>query len=284
LGSSSYRDELRARIFHVTGDVDTQINYLKNRILTNPGNQGNYLNLIGVYRQTGQTQEAFATVEDFREKFPNSNKIHLVLYPLYFDQKENDKAIASIRTILSDREMDEKGKVMALNAFIAFAKENPEYEDELAEVVNKAIETEKSTKSNKELGDFYSEKEPAKALGFYVKALEEDFGNVQLIESTLKLQLELQKYEEAIMLGKKALTVFPSRPGLYLALGTAYNHAGNPSKALENLEMGLVYLIDNPKMEVGFYEQMSIAYEKSGNPEKTASYKKKAADLKNKNE
>ncbi|HLU80622.1 MAG TPA: hypothetical protein VK010_00980, partial [Flavobacteriaceae bacterium] len=145
-------------------------------------------------------------------------------------------------------------------------------------------ETETNTKSNKELGDYYSDKEPEKALGFYVKALEENFSDVRLIEKILHLQLELKKYEDVLILGQKALTVFPSRPALYLALGKANNQMGNSSTAIENLEMGLIYLIENPEMEADFYEQMSKAYEKTGNSEKAASLKKKAENLKNKNE
>lgn len=284
MGSSSYRDELRTRIFHITGNDNAQISYLKKQISANPENQENYLELIKVYHKNGQTPKAFSLVEDFQKSFPHSNKIHLALYPLYFSQNQHEKAIASIRKILSDRALDEKEKVLALNTFIAFTRENPKYENELAEVVNEAIKTETNTKSNKELGDYYSDKEPEKALGFYVKALEENFSDVRLIEKILHLQLELKKYEDVLILGQKALTVFPSRPALYLALGKANNQKGNSSTALENLEMGLIYLIENPEMEADFYEQMSKAHEKTGNSEKAAFLKKKAENLKNKNE
>lgn len=284
MGPSVYRDNMRKEIFNVTGDDEGQIAYLKNKISGNPKNQENYLELIEVYRNSGKIQEAFAWAKTFQGEFPDSKKVHLALYKLYFDTKSYEKAIFSVQKILSARDLDEKDKVVALNTFIAFAKENPEYEDELADVVDMAIETEKSTKSNKELGDFYVAREPEKALGFYTKALEEDFDDAQLIENTLNLQLDLKKYEEAIALGKKALTVFPSRPGFYLVLGRAYNATGKPSQALENLEMGLVYLVDNPGMEANFYHQMAVAYEKSGKPEKAVSYKKKSSNLKNKNE
>jgi len=45
------------------------------------------------------------------------------------------------------------------------------------------------------------------------------------------------------------------------------------------LEMGLSYLIDEPKMEQDIYQQLAKAYEKKGNATKAAEMRSKAEAL-----
>ena len=59
----------------------------------------------------------------------------------------------------------------------------------------------------------------------------------------------------------------------------ANNWLNNPEFAIENLEIGLDFLLDDPKMEHDFYQQLSIAYQMKGNAKKADFYKKKASEL-----
>ena len=67
---------------------------------------------------------------------------------------------------------------------------------------------------------------------------------------------------------------------MYLVNGVANNNLEEHKKAIDNLEMGLDFLIDNPNMEADFYSQLSIAYKALNNISKSETFAKKAKALK----
>ena len=126
------------------------------------------------------------------------------------------------------------------------------------------------------LGDYYlSEEDKEKALNFYKKGIENDLDNYGLLKNTILLQLEVEKYEDAILLSNKGLEIFPAQPLLYLVNGVANNELKNADQAIEIFEMGLDYLFDDPKMEYDFYQQLIIAHTLKGSLKKAKMYQKK---------
>ena len=67
---------------------------------------------------------------------------------------------------------------------------------------------------------------------------------------------------------------------MYLLNGVANNKLKRSKKAIESLETGLDYLIDNTTMEADYYTQLSIAYELDNNITKSKAFAKKAEALK----
>ena len=94
------------------------------------------------------------------------------------------------------------------------------------------------------------------------------------------LQIDLQKNTEAANLSEAALTTFPAQAFLYLLNGVANNRLGNSDAAIESLETGLDFLLDDPRVERDFYDQLRIAFETKGDSNKAASFKLKAAQIK----
>ena len=131
------------------------------------------------------------------------------------------------------------------------------------------------------LGDYYIHKQQKEeALKFYLKGIVKDNNNFSLLKSTLLLQVEFNKFEDASKLSSEALEIFPSQPFLYLANGIANIKLKNITIAVENLELGLDYLFDDPNLEHDFYEQLSIAFTLKGDNKKAKMYTKKALVLK----
>ena len=96
----------------------------------------------------------------------------------------------------------------------------------------------------------------------------------------LLLQIDLQDYDAVIKDSEEALELYPAQPILYLVNAVANNKQGNFKKAIDNLEMGLDFLIENPKMESDFYTELSIAHKGLNNISKSEAFAKKARDLK----
>lgn len=279
-GTSENSATLRRRIFEATNDEAGQIEYLKTRIAQQPKNEETYIRLINLYGRNQQFDEAFSVAVTLQKIHPSSEKVHLALYQLYLNKGEYDKAIISIKKVLGGKDLEEATKMKVLQDFIAFTKEHPEYENELKAVLDLAMATGESMASKKELGDFYLDRDKAKALQYYLEALKNNFNDVETIENAVILQLGFQQYDEAAKLSENALAIFPVRPKLYLFRGIALNKLQEYQKALESLDVGLGYLIDDPQLESDFYGQMAIAYRGLLQEEKAIYYEKKATELK----
>ena len=117
------------------------------------------------------------------------------------------------------------------------------------------------------------------ALKFYEKGIGNDPDNFSLLKNTLLLQIEFNKYAEAIELSNDGLEIFPSQPLLYLVNGVANIALENSADAIESLETGLDYILENPTMEKDYYEQLQIAYTQKGDTKNANKYAKRAAAI-----
>ena len=87
-------------------------------------------------------------------------------------------------------------------------------------------------------------------------------------------------YSDAETIAADALDLYPSQPLLYLLYGVALNKQSKFKEAIEQLEIGIDYIIDDTKMESDFYQQLGDAYTGSGNATKGQQYIGKANALK----
>ena len=88
-----------------------------------------------------------------------------------------------------------------------------------------------------------------------------------------------KKYEE---LGNRAeifIDLFPAQPKLYYYAGYAKNKAQNYKQAIDFLETGLEFVVDDTNLEKYFCIQLAEAYAETSNSKKTEEYRKRAEAL-----
>ncbi len=278
-GESVLRNALRRQIYKVTGNTEGAITNLEDKIDKNPKKEQDYLNLIFLYSEQGDTKKAYETAQELLKNQPDSELVHLALYKFYLEDGEVEKALQSMEVVFSSNEIDKDSKYRVLGDFIGFANQNPGYENRLEAIVGSFSE-ENSGQVYEQLGLYYLAKEQKdKALQFYEKGMAIDQDNYSLVKNTLLLQIEFKKYSEAARASTEALEIFPAQPLLYLVNGVANIELEKLDIAIESMETGIDYLIDDLKMEKDFYEQLSIAYLKKGNEAKAASFAKKASEI-----
>ncbi|SKB52302.1 Tetratricopeptide repeat-containing protein [Salegentibacter holothuriorum] len=279
-GPSTYRNQLRRQIYARTGDTAAQIENLEQGIANNPENEQNYLNLIYIYSDMGEDEQAYNTALQLLEANPGSTLVHLALYKFHLNREEAEEAVSSMKIVFDSEEIDPESKFKVLNDFLNFVDNNPEYEEDLMQVSKMLSERENAPKLYGQLGQYYMKRgELEDALNFFNAGLAENTEDFQLVKNTIFIQLELEKYKEARDLSKEMLEVFPAQPVLFLLQGIARNQLEEPREAIEILTFGLDYLIDNPRMEIDFYMQLKIAHEKLGEEEKSAEYSQKVEAL-----
>ncbi|MEO8935106.1 MAG: hypothetical protein ABI295_12445, partial [Xanthomarina sp.] len=212
-----------------------------------------------------------------------SQLVHLALYKFYLEENNTEQAIVSMKIVLQSPQINPDAKIMVLTDFIKFVSKNPEYEQDLVEATSFALNG-TNDKSYIELAQYYLTKgEKTKALEYYSTALKIDSGNYTVLKNVLLLELELEHYEKAVLKSEKALLKYPSQPLLYLVSGVALNKLNKFQQAIDALETGLDYVIDDANMEGDFYKQLSMAYHALNNTSKAKTFTDKAKQLESKN-
>lgn len=283
LGESDYRDALRTQIYRKTGNATGQINKLETKIENNSKKEQDYLNLIYLYSEEGNTEKAFETAKELLKNKPNSELVHLALYKFYLTHGEIENALTSMKKVMISEHVDKPSKYKVLGDFIQFVNANPEYENELSTIVT-AFANDDNGQVYEKLGDYYVTKgRKDEALKLFEKGMALDSDNYSLLKNTLLLQIDLEKYESALTLSTNGLEIFPAQPLIYLLNGVTNNKLQKADAAIESLETGIDFLLDNPKMERDFYEQLSISYSLKGDTTTSNLYAKKALEIKDTN-
>ncbi|RLD27284.1 MAG: hypothetical protein DRI75_09910 [Bacteroidetes bacterium] len=278
-GGSKSRDYIRNQIYNATGRDKDRIEYLEERVENNPTQETNYLSLIYRYSETGNIKKAYETALKLLQQKPNSQLVHLALYKFYLDDNKPEEAISSMKIVLKSTKIKQEAKAKVLNDFVKFVQSNPQYENELIEVTSMVALTE-GWKSHTELAQYYLKKgDKVQALKYYQTAYEKESNNFEIIKNILLLQIDLKQYIDVIIFSNENLEIYPSQPILYLVNGIANNQLNHPKKAINILETGVDYVIDNIKMEADFYTQLSMAYKLDNNITKSQTFAKKAEQL-----
>lgn len=277
-GESDIRNALRAQIYRATGNTEGAIENLEQKIDANPKNEKEFLNLIFLYSDQGDTKKAFDAAKRLLQNNPKSQLVHLALYKFYLEEGNAAEAINSMKIVFASEEVDKETKYKVLGDFIQFVNENPQFETELAKIVNEfAVE---NGRIYEKLGDYYAAKNRKEdALAAYEKGIAKNPDNFNLLKNTLLFQIDFGKFAAAAKLSSEGLEIFPAQALLYLLNGVANNGLENSNAAIESLETGLDFIMDEPKMEQDFYKQLSAAYAKKGDSKKASHYSEKAAAL-----
>jgi tetratricopeptide (TPR) repeat protein len=195
------------------------------------------------------------------------------------EDNETEKAINSMGIVLKSDTVNPEAKAKVLNDFVKFAQDNPQYEARLLEITADVTDDE-TGKSSAEMAQYYLQKgDKQKALSHFKIALQRNADDFDTIKKVLLLQIDLDMFSDAVVLSNQALEMFPSQPILYLANGVANNNLQQYKEAIESLEIGIDYVIDNVIMEIDFYKQLSAAYKYLNNIQKSQSFAKKAEAL-----
>ncbi|MFV9483464.1 tetratricopeptide repeat protein [Christiangramia sp. ASW11-125] len=280
LGANSYRNSLRRQIYARTNNTDAQIQNLRQSIAANPELEKNYLNLIYMYSEQGEDEEAYNVANELLESNPGSSLAHLALYKFQLEKQETEAAIASMEIVFESEEIDAESKFKVLNDFLIFVQDNPQYENRLVEVAQKLTQIENAPGLYEKLGQFYLKKaDRENALRYFELGIKKNSTNFELTRNTLLLQIDLQKYEDVRELSAQALENFPSQPVLYLFQGVALNKLEKFEQAESSLKDGLDYLVDDIRMEADFYAQLSFSYHGMNNAGLANEYRAKAEEL-----
>ena len=204
-GISESRDAMRNQIYNATGNDEDRIENLEERVVSNPNNETNYLNLIYRYSEQGNKEKAFETAQELLKSIPDSHLAHLALYKFYLDDNKHQEAIASMKIVLTSPKIKADAKTKLLNDFVGFVRSNQQFEEDLVEVTS-LISEDDGGKSNKELGLFYLQKgNKEMALKHLEMAIENNLDDFDVIKNAVLLYIDAKQYQKVVDLTVQTL-------------------------------------------------------------------------------
>lgn len=108
-------------------------------------------------------------------------------------------------------------------------------------------------------------------------ALKKDYNTLKML---LEQQWKTKEFLDLLKDSEQGLSLYPAQPFLYLMNGRALNSLRKHTKALEVLEEGLDYIIDDDQLKSEFFQELSLCYKAQGNNKLATEYYKQATELK----
>lgn len=110
-------------------------------------------------------------------------------------------------------------------------------------------------------------------------ALNRDYNTLVTL---LEEQWKTKQYLDLLKDSEEGLSLFPAQPSLYLMNARALNSLRKYKEAMQILEEGLDYIIDDNNLTAFFYEELSLSHKAMGNNKQATDFYNKALDLKDK--
>jgi len=95
----------------------------------------------------------------------------------------------------------------------------------------------------------------------------------------LERQWKTKQYLELLEDSSEGLTLFPAQPYLYLMNGRVKNRLRKHQEAIEILEEGLDYIIDDDEMQALFFDELSLGFKALGNNKRATEYFNRSMEL-----
>lgn len=273
-GTDKFREQLRYTIYEFTKDHKAQINYIEQKI--SKASETDYVKLIYAYLKLRKLNEGFDTAQRFTKAYPKSDTPYLSLYKFYISKNNTEKAIEAMTIVLSSDAINNQDKYKLLNDFLSYTEKHIELLPELEKVTKLYPNTTIIGK----LAELYNTNDAQKSSDYVAHAIKNSSNSFEDLKLVGNLLLKEQRYEDALKNSTKALELYPAQPIFYLQQAKAYNYTKQAQKALESLEFGLDYLIDNPAMERDFYTELAKSYQLLNDTKNENIYLQKAKDIK----
>lgn len=121
-------------------------------------------------------------------------------------------------------------------------------------------------------------KQPKKIINADLQTLfeqDKSFSNLK----PLLLELAIKKHPDLLKYSSQGVALFPAQPFVYLMSAKAFNQNKQYKKALQNLQNGIDFVIDNPQVEAKFYLEMATTYKYLKDIKKANIFKNKAVKI-----
>ncbi|WP_348703136.1 tetratricopeptide repeat protein [Tenacibaculum sp. 190524A02b] len=214
------------------------VEYANKALSIEPDNLWVLEHLVQVHRKNNAIDEAIKVQKKIAKNRPKKQQ-----YLVYLYLQKNDKA--SAKALLSKLE-----KAKLLTPWLKRTKKRLfTIKSEPTEIVNKPSDSNVENVFNKN----------------------KTFASLK----QLLTKLDTENNPKLLDYSVQGISLFPAQPLVYLMNGRANNKSKQYKKAISSLQNGIDFVIDNPTMELNFYNEFIRSYDGLGDSKNANKYRKK---------
>ncbi len=215
------------------------LEYGNQALLKDPENIWLLEHLVSIYKKDRNFNKAIDIQKKIGDKNPQKKGALVYLYLQNSDRKSAKKVLKE----LSDDKLLTP-RLRSLSKQLYRKKEKPKA-------------TRNLTNSNNGLRQLFEEKKSFPLL------------------TKLLTKLDKENHKDLLVYSEKGISLFPAQPMVYLMNGKALNKEKKHKKAIESLQNGIDFVIDNNLLEKQFYSEIVKAYKALGDSKNVNKYQRK---------
>ena len=218
--------------------------------------------LSELYLLNDEKEKAFELFKKIAVLAPENGRIHLTLADYYRENGENETSYNELKLAFKSTKLNIDTKVRILISYYQLIALNPEMSLQAHELSKIMISVHPSDiKARSVYADIlYTDNQFQEAKEQYLSILEQDKSKSQIWSQVLFIQAEQNDFEGLLKTSNEALEYFPTDPLFYYFNGVSNKRFKNYDDAINSLEMGVEFVIDNQNLLLEFYSSLADAY------------------------
>ena len=218
--------------------------------------------LSEVYLLNDEKEKAFDIFKQIAIIAPENGRIHLTLADYYREQGDNIKSFEELKLAFKSIKLGIDVKVRILASYFQLLAVNDILKEQAYTLVKLLMEIHPNeVKPNAIYADIlYTDSRFTEAKEQYLIVLEKDKTKSQLWSQVLFIQAEQSDFEGMLKTSEEALTYFSTNPLFYYFNGVASKWFKNYDEAINSLNMGVEFVLDNKMLLLEFYSSLADSY------------------------
>ena len=218
--------------------------------------------LSEVYLLNDEKEKAFDIFKQLAIIVPENGRIHLTLADYYRKQDDNIKSFEELKLAFKSIKLGIDVKVSILASYFQLLAVNNIMKEQAYTLAKLLIEIHPNeVKPNAIYADIlYTDNRFKEAKEQYLIVLEKDKTKSQVWSQVLFIQAEQNDFEGMLKASEQALTYFSTDPLFYYFYGVANKWFKNYDIAINSLNMGVEFVLDNKMLLLEFYSSLADSY------------------------
>jgi tetratricopeptide (TPR) repeat protein len=218
--------------------------------------------LSELYLLNDEKEKAFDIFKQLAIIAPENGRIHLTLADYYRDKGDNIKSFEELKLAFKSRNLGVDVKVSILASYFQLIAVNNIMKEQAYTLAKLLIESHPNqVKPNAVYADIlYTDNRFTEAKEQYLIVLEKDKTKSQVWSQVLFIQAEQNDFEGMLKTSEQALTYFSTDPLFYYFNGVANKWFKNYDLAINSLNMGVEFVLDNKMLLLEFYSSLADSY------------------------
>ncbi len=244
----------RQQLFRSAGKNKEAYQEIERLINSDPSVPEYYGLMADMYREDGNMEQAFKFYNKVLEVDPGNGFVQFSLATYYVQNKDLDLAFSHAVKGFSNPEIEIETKIQLYLMLVSAPTEQKLNDQQIGELIQLLVKTHPSdSRSYSIQADYFVQKNLLKeARESLNKSLEIEPNSYPLWEQLLLIDNQNNDIDNMLKDSEKALGLFPTQPLLYVLKSISLIQLKEYNKALETLNSGQAYVIDNKKLEAQF--------------------------------